>query len=264
MKIGLISGSGTYRWPGLEHASAEECATRFGFVELTAGRLRGVEVLHLARHGSGHAQLSNQLNHRANLSALVENGVDAILSFTVCGAVEAAVPLGSVIAFNDFHFPSNRFPDGSPCTWHHTPGAAGRGHWVFDNPFCEPLRRTVLAACRDLEVVLIPEGCYGHVDGPRFNTQSEIAALSAAGVTAVSQTAGPEAELAGEAGVPFVLVGYVTDYANGVSADAAQVTDIAARISQSTEVLAEVANATLPMISPNMLEPAGDFYRFDT
>ncbi|MHB8430855.1 MAG: phosphorylase family protein [Acidimicrobiales bacterium] len=145
-----------------------------------------------------------------------------------------------------------------------TSGAAGRGHWVFDNPFCEPLRRTVLAACRDLEVVMVPGGCYGHVDGPRFNTRSEIAALSAAGVTAVSQTAGPEAVLAGEAGVPFVLVGYVTDYANGVSADAAQVTDIAARISQSTEVLAELANATLPMISPDMLEPAGDLYRFDS
>ena len=56
-------------------------------------------------------------------------------------------------------------------------------------------------------------GCYGHVDGPRFNTKAEIRGLAAAGVTAVSQTAGPETVLAGEAELPFALVGYATDYA---------------------------------------------------
>ena len=59
-------------------------------------------------------------------------------------------------------------------------------------------------------------GCYGHVDGPRFNTEAEIRGLAAAGVTAVSQTAGPETVLAGEAELPFALLGYATDYANGV------------------------------------------------
>ena len=48
-------------------------------------------------------------------------------------------------------------------------------------------------------------GCYGHVDGPRFNTKAEIRGLAPAGVTAVSQTAGPETVLAGEAELPFAL-----------------------------------------------------------
>ena len=59
-------------------------------------------------------------------------------------------------------------------------------------------------------------GCYGHVDGPRFNTRTEIRTLAAAGVTAVSQTGGPETVLSGEAEIPYALVGYATDYANGV------------------------------------------------
>ena len=42
--------------------------------------------------------------------------------------------------------------------------------------------------------------------------------LAASGVSAVSQTAGPETVLAGEAGIPYALLGFVTDYANGVSA----------------------------------------------
>jgi 5'-methylthioadenosine phosphorylase len=50
-------------------------------------------------------------------------------------------------------------------------------------------------------------GCYGHVEGPRFNTRTEIAALAAAGVVAVSQTAGPEVVLAAEAELPMALVG---------------------------------------------------------
>ena len=59
-------------------------------------------------------------------------------------------------------------------------------------------------------------GCYGHVDGPRFNTRTEIAHARGGGVTAVSQTAGPETVLAGEAEIPYALLGYATDYANGV------------------------------------------------
>ena len=59
-------------------------------------------------------------------------------------------------------------------------------------------------------------GCYGHVDGPRFNTPAEIAQLAACGVVAVSQTGGPETVLCGELELPFALVGFVTDYANEV------------------------------------------------
>ena len=59
-------------------------------------------------------------------------------------------------------------------------------------------------------------GTYGYVDGPRFNTPTEIAQLAACGVTCVSQTAGPETVLCGELELPFALMGFVTDYANDV------------------------------------------------
>ena len=78
-------------------------------------------------------------------------------------------------------------------------------------------------------------GCYGHVDGPRFNTRAEIRGLAAAGVTAVSQTAGPETVLAGEAELPFALVGYATDYANGVQAEATPVERLLELIAASTD-----------------------------
>ena len=78
-------------------------------------------------------------------------------------------------------------------------------------------------------------GCYGHVDGPRFNTRAEIRGLALAGVTAVSQTAGPETVLAGEAELPYALVGYATDYANGVQAEPTPVARLLELIAASTE-----------------------------
>ena len=63
-------------------------------------------------------------------------------------------------------------------------------------------------------------------------------------MTAVSQTAGPETVLAGEAELPFALVGYATDYANGVQAEATPVERLLELIAASTETFARVLAAS--------------------
>jgi purine nucleoside phosphorylase len=100
------------------------------------------------------------------------------------------------------------------------------------------------------------------VDGPRFNTRAEISGLAAAGVTAVSQTAGPETVLCGEAELPFALIGYATDYANGVSEVPTPVEELVRLIGASTGVFASVLSRSLPKI-PDELEPTGVVYRFE-
>ena len=74
------------------------------------------------------------MTHHANLAALRAVDVTCVVGLTVCGAVTAGLPLGSVVVFDDLYFPSNRLPDGSRCTWYLEPGEAGRGHWIFDQP----------------------------------------------------------------------------------------------------------------------------------
>jgi purine nucleoside phosphorylase len=105
-------------------------------------------------------------------------------------------------------------------------------------------------------------GCYGHVDGPRFNTKAEIRGLAAAGVPAVSQTAGPETVLAGEAQLPFALIGYATDYANGVQPEPTPVERLLELIAASTETFARVLDAAVQRIDEAALAPAGVVYRF--
>ena len=115
---------------------------------------------------------------------------------------------------------SNRLPDGSLCTFFTEPGASERAHWIYEGPFSDGLRAALLAGAAEAGIAVRDGGCYGHVDGPRFNTRAEIRGLAACGVTAVSQTAGPETVLCGEAELPYALLGYLTDYANGVHDEA--------------------------------------------
>lgn len=106
-------------------------------------------------------------------------------------------------------------------------------------------------------------GCYGHVDGPRFNTRTEIAMLAGAGVAAVSQTAGPETVLAGEAEIPYALLGFVTDHANGVSDVATPVEDLVANIALSSERFATTLTGALERLDPDALGPVGTNLTWD-
>lgn len=270
MTVGVISGSGSYNWPGLGERRPREIQTPYGTAQITEGTLAGVAVAHLSRHGPGHARLSHQVTHRANLAALRQAGVDRLIALTVCGAVDPSLAPGSLVVFDDLYFPSNRLPDGAICSWYDEPGAAGRGHWIFDRPFSEPIREALLsaaggtgsAAAGRAGVPVRDGGCYGHVDGPRFNSRAEIAALAGVGVSAVSQTAGPEVVLAGEAELPMALLGFVTDYANGVAVEPEPVDALRQRMAASTAILAEVVEKALPVLAT--ATPAGIVYRFDT
>jgi purine nucleoside phosphorylase len=106
-------------------------------------------------------------------------------------------------------------------------------------------------------------GCYGHVDGPRFNTRAEIRGLAACGVTAVSQTAGPETVLCGEAELPFALLGYATDYANGVQQEPTPIEKLLELMAASTATFAAVLAEAVPRAAAARPAPPGIVYRFD-
>jgi purine nucleoside phosphorylase len=167
--------------------------------------------------------------------------------------------------FDDLHFSSNRLPDGSLCTFFEEPGDPRRGHWILQGgPFSLAAREALLQAAAEAGHPARDGGTYGHVDGPRFNTPAEIAQLAACGVSAVSQTAGPETVLCGELELPFALIGFVTDYANQVSpGDPTPVSELIELMGTSTGIFADVIRAALPRLEPAAPAPAGTVYRFD-
>lgn len=265
MPIGIITGSGTYALPGFEEAEAIPVETPFGPCSVTRGGYGGVDALHLSRHGAGHVRLSNQVTHRANVWALKELGATAVIGCTACGAVDPTLELGSLVVFDDLHFISNRLPDGSLCTFFLEPGDQQRGHWILHGgPFSDGVREALLSASAATGHPARDGGTYGHVDGPRFNTPTEIAQLAACGVTAVSQTAGPEIVLCGELELPFGLIGFVTDYANEVRpGEPTPVAKLIELMGTSTAIFGEVLRAALPVVERVAPEPAGTVYRLE-
>ncbi len=265
MPIAVITGSGIHALPGLEAADAIEVRTPFGSVKVSRGDFGGAELLQVSRHGPAHARLSNQVSHRANIWALNELGASAVIGCTACGAVDASLELGSLVVFDDLHFSSNRLPDGSLCSFFVEPGDPRRGHWILHGgPFSPGLRRALLAAAAESGHGARDGGTYGHVDGPRFNTPSEIAQLASCGVVAVSQTGGPETVLCGELELPFALIGFVTDYANEVVPDEpTPVATLTELMGQSPAVFADVLCRAVVRLDREPPAPAGTMYRFE-
>ena len=264
MSVGIITGSGTHALPGFEKGESVSVTTPFGEAAVTRGTYADVAILHISRHGSGHARLSNHVNHRANIWALKELGASAVIGCTACGAVDPTLPLGSLVIFDDLHFIANRLPDGSLCTFFVEPGDRDRGHWVLHGGTYSPdLRAVLVEAAAGTGHAARDGGAYGHVDGPRFNTPSEIAQLAACGVVAVSQTAGPETVLCGELELPFALMGFVTDYANEVvPGEPTPVATLIELMGQSPAIFADVLRGALTRIVNTPPGAAGTVYRF--
>jgi len=263
MAIGIITGSGTYALPGFESDGPAPVATRWGDALVSRGRFAGTDVLHVSRHEAGHQRLSSLVTHRANIAALHAAGAEAVIAVTVCGAVDPTVELGSLVCFDDLHFLANRLGNGELCTFFDQPGDPQRGHWIFEDPFSAGLRAALLAGAADAGVAVRDGGCYGHVDGPRFNTKAEIRGLAACGVTAVSQTAGPETVLCAELELPYALLGYATDYANGVQDEPTPVEELIRLVGASAEAFAVALTAALPRVAAADLTPVGSHFRFD-
>ncbi|HIE09315.1 MAG TPA: phosphorylase [Armatimonadetes bacterium] len=245
MRVGIITGTGTYELHFLESVGQKRVVTPFGEVTVNIGFHAGKEVVHLPRHGPNHEYLPHQINHRANIWAMREMGVKFVFATTVCGVVDPKVPLAKPILFDDLYFPDNRLGDGSPCTFFLRPADPERGHYIFSRPFSESLRERVKGAMESIGLEFEPEGVYGHVFSPRFSSRAEVRQWAMLGVKAISQTAGPEAVLCGELEIPYALLGFGVDYCNGVVPEPTPVEELEANLKRSKEVFSEVIRALL-------------------
>ena len=252
--LAFITGSGLYEHKELD---TQIMHTPHGDVSVLRGARNGREVLMLPRHGEGHRALPNHLNPRAHLAALRELGATAVISCSVCGLLDPDLALGEPLLAGDVYFPDNRLPDGGICSMFHREGDPERGHLLAANlvnaPLAEAIRAQITPAPAD--------AVYGHVNGPRFNTVTEIRALRRAGVDMISQTCGPEAVLANELELPYALLAFGVDYANGVQ-------DVPTPVDTLTRNLTAAQTTFLDMIE-TLHEPEGGFpfqnfvYRFE-
>src|SRR5258708_11690234 len=103
-KIGVIGGSGIYDIPGLTDVRWETVWTPWGAPSdaLMQGRLDGVDLVFLPRHGRGHPKPPSELNFRANIDALKRVGCTEILSLSAVGSLREDLPPGSFVIIDQF------------------------------------------------------------------------------------------------------------------------------------------------------------------
>ena len=259
--LGIITGSGIYEFPGDSETQLVE--NDFGQAKVAVSRVGPWTVGSISRHQSGHRHLSHTIPHRANLTALKQLGARAVLATTAVGAVDPGVTLGRPILFDDLFFPANALPNGEACTIFTSPGDPERGHLIWTEPFAPRLRRKLGLAAGELGFEVTSSGIYGHTSGPRFETRAEIRLLGAAGVTAVSQTCGPETVLAGELGISYALAGFPVNYATGV-ADHGPEEELRRLLALSSEIMPRlVSRAAQILEEEDLVFDHGYVYRFD-
>jgi 5'-methylthioadenosine phosphorylase len=244
--VGIITGSGLYELPA--DGETRHVESRFGEADVSIFRAGEWTVGSVSRHRRNHRHLPHTVPHRANVVALKQLGARAVLATTVVGAVDPGLPLGRPILFDDLFFPANLLPDGSPCTVFTDPEDPARGHLIWDEPFAPRLRSKLESAAGKLDLEIIFGGVYGHTSGPRFESRAEIRWLAASGVTAVSQTCGPETVLAGELELPYALVGFPVNYATGVSPTEARREELDRLLALSAKVLPGLLLGTVEML----------------
>ena len=90
-RVGVIGGSGLYAIDGLEDVREIELETPFGTPSdgFRVGRLNGVDIVFLARHGRHHHLLPSEVPYRANVWAMRSLGVRWLVSVSAVAFVLA-------------------------------------------------------------------------------------------------------------------------------------------------------------------------------
>lgn len=209
-KIGIIGGSGLYKMEALKDVEEVKVETPFGNPSdaLIVGKLDGVSVAFLARHGRNHHLMPSELPFRANVYAMKSLGVEYLISASAVGSLqEAAKPLDLVIPDQFIDRTKNRVS-----TFF---GEGIVAHVGFADPVCHQLAQVVADAARGLN---LPEssvhqgGTYVCMEGPAFSTKAESNLYRSWNATIIGMTNLPEAKLAREAEIAYATLALVTDY----------------------------------------------------
>ncbi len=212
MRSGIIGGSGVYGLVKLTDGKKVTVTTKFGEAICSVGKLNGKEVVFLPRHGEGHAVPPHRINYRANVLALKQLQVKAVLATAATGALRRDLAPGSLLIPDQLLDWTRQRPltlfegEGAPVV-----------HVDLTQPFCPTLRQRLKQAAEKLGVAVVNGGCYVCGEGPRYETALEVQVLAKLGGDVAGMTAGTEAALFREAEICYAIVAVVTNWGAGIS-----------------------------------------------
>ena len=205
--LGVIGGSGLYQMKGLEVIEKVVVDTPFGSPSdnIIIGRLEGVKIAFLPRHGVGHVIPPSEINFQANIFAMKKIGVDRIISVSAVGGMKENMPPGHFVVphqFIDRTFKRN--------STFFTQGMVG--HVSMADPVCLATAGVLFKAAQKAGADAHEGGTYICIEGPQFSTRAESLLYRQWDVDVIGMTNVTEAKLAREAGICYSTLALVTDF----------------------------------------------------
>ncbi len=207
-KIGIIGGSGLYDIDGLKDAEWTRVQTPWGAPSdaILTGRLHGVSMAFLPRHGRGHVHAPSTVPYRANIDALKRLGVTDVISISACGSFREELAPGDFVVVDQFidrTFAREKSFFGTGCV----------GHVSVAHPTCPRLGDACESAAGEAGITVHRGGTYLAMEGPQFSTLAESRMYRESwGADVIGMTNMPEAKLAREAELCYASVAMITDY----------------------------------------------------
>lgn len=248
IKIGLIGGSGLDNPDLLKDAQDLEVTTEYGQPSspLKIGKINNIDVVLLARHGREHIFPPTQVNYRANIQALKNQGCTHILATTACGSLREDIQRGDLVIVDQFiDFTRHR-----KITFHEAFQPKEMKHTPMATPFNENLRSQLIKTCQELNIKHHPKGTVITIEGPRFSTKAESHMFRGWKADIINMSIAPEAALANELSIPYAAIAMSTDY-DCWKEDEAPVTweEILEVFKQNVEKVTNLLINTLPKIN---------------
>ncbi len=213
--IGVIGGTGLTEPVFLQNVKSLAVSTPFSPtpVDVTTGLVGSHPVAFIARHGRGHKVPPHRVNYRANLWALRQAGVSAVIGVNAVGGIHARTAPGALAVPQQI----------IDYTWgrEHTYFADGLDavtHVDFTHPYDEGLRQLLLRSAGDFDVW--DGGVYACTQGPRLESAAEVRRLQRDGCDMIGMTGMPEAALARELNLPYACLALSVNWAAGLTDEA--------------------------------------------
>lgn len=201
--LGVLGGVGFFEKDIFKKASISEVKTPYGPSEI----IEMENILFLPRHGIKKKRPPHMVNHKANLVALRDKGIERIIGMNSVGSLKREIPPPSILIPSDYI----NFID--VATYHDS-------EIVHVVPSLdENLRYDLISQAKKMNLNVIEKGIYIQTRGPRLETRAEISMLKNFG-DIVGMTMASEATLSKELDLVYASICSVDNYANGIVEEA--------------------------------------------
>ncbi len=209
-KIAIIGGTGLENPHILQHPEIVNIETPYGnpSSSFRIGKIAGVDVAILSRHGRDHTIPPTQVNNRANLWAIQKLGCTHIIATTACGSLREEINRGDIVILDQF-IDFTRFRE---ITFYEKFAHGKLNHTPMADPFNSALRELIFEKAGELNLRCHRDGTVITIEGPRFSTRAESNMFRTWGADVINMSTAPECILANELEIPYAAIALSTDY----------------------------------------------------